>query len=229
LNSFTWSKAIDNASGHLEASNGDNSRVNYRGLANDRGLSSYDQPFNNTTSFTYELPFGRTRRFGSSWNGALDAVAGGWRLTGINVITSGLPVNLTYDASTAFQVGSSLTYRPNVFGDPLEPEATRSPERYLAFDPINGPVRTPTDPGQPFGNVGRNTVRAPSFFQLDLGLHKDFRVTEEARVEFRAEAFNVTNKTNFNAPNGNRSSNAYGTITSTQPWREIQLALRLVF
>jgi hypothetical protein len=55
-----------------------------------------------------------------------------------------------------------------------------------------------------FGNAGRNTVRGPSFFQLDLGLHKDFPVTETHRIEFRAEAFNAFNKTNFNAPVGNR-------------------------
>jgi hypothetical protein len=64
---------------------------------------------------------------------------------------------------------------------------------------------------------------------LDLGLHKDFRVTEGSRIEFRTEAFNVLNKTNFSAPNGNRSNNAFGTITSTMPWREIQMALRFVF
>ncbi|MBL8209019.1 MAG: TonB-dependent receptor, partial [Blastocatellia bacterium] len=49
LNSFTWSKAMDNAAGHLEANFGDNSRGNIRNLANDKGLSNYDQPFNNTT------------------------------------------------------------------------------------------------------------------------------------------------------------------------------------
>jgi hypothetical protein len=225
LNSFTWSKAIDNASGHLESANGDNSRVNIRDLRNERGLSGYDQPFNNTTSFTYELPFGRSRRFGSSWNGGLDAILGGWRLVGINTMTSGLPVNLTYAAASQFQVSTAPTYRPNISGDPLMPEGQRRPEAYL--NPAT--VSIPTDPSQPFGNSGRNNVRAPAFFQFDAGLHKDFRVTEGSRVEFRAEAFNAFNRTNFNAPNSNRSANGFGTITSTQPAREIQLALRFVF
>jgi hypothetical protein len=225
LNSFTWSKAIDNASGHLETANGDNSRVNIRDLRNEKGLSGYDQPFNNTTSFTYELPFGRTRKFGSSWNPVLDAVAGGWRLTGINTMTSGLPVNLTYAPSSQLQVSSAPNYRPNITGDPLTPEAQRSPSNYLNKDT----VVIPTDPSKPFGNAGRNIVRAPKFFQLDLGLHKDFRVTEGSRIEFRTEAFNVLNKTNFMAPNSDRSSNSFGTITSTFPWREIQMALRFVF
>jgi hypothetical protein len=105
------------------------------------------------------------------------------------------------------------------------PEGQRRPEAYL--NPAT--VSIPTDPSQPFGNSGRNNVRAPAFFQFDAGLHKDFRVTEGSRVEFRAEAFNAFNRTNFNAPNSNRSANGFGTITSTQPAREIQLALRFVF
>ena len=225
LNSFTWSKAIDNASGHLETANGDNSRVNIRDLRNEKGLSGYDQPFNNTTSFTYELPFGRSRKFGSNWHPVLDGVAGGWRVTGINTMTSGLPVNLTYSPSSQLQVSSAPNYRPNITGDPLTPEGQRGPTNYL--NPNT--VVVPTDPTRPFGNAGRNIVRAPSLFQLDLGLHKDFRITEGSRLEFRTEAFNILNKTNFMAPDSNRSNNSFGTITSTFPWREIQMALRFVF
>ena len=113
----------------------------------------------------------------------------------------------------------------NLAGDPLTPEDVRGPGNYL--NPAT--VLIPTDPSQPFGNAGRNIVRAPAFFQFDLGLHKDFRPTEATRLEFRTEAFNALNRTNFSAPNSNRSNNAFGTITSTMPAREIQMALRLVF
>ena len=58
LNSFTWSRARDNASGHLETANGDNSRVNYANIDGEFGLSGYNQPLNNTTSVVWELPFG---------------------------------------------------------------------------------------------------------------------------------------------------------------------------
>ena len=64
LNSFTYSRARDNASGHLEVQNGDNSRVNYRDIEAEFGRSGYDQPLNNTTSFVWELPFGKGRKFG---------------------------------------------------------------------------------------------------------------------------------------------------------------------
>ena len=140
-------------------------------------------------------------------------------------MTSGLPVNLTYSPSSQLQVSSAPNYRPNITGDPLTPEGQRGPTNYL--NPNT--VVSPTDPTRPFGNAGRNIVRAPSLFQLDLGLHKDFRITEGSRLEFRTEAFNILNKTNFMAPDSNRSNNSFGTITSTFPWREIQMALRFVF
>jgi hypothetical protein len=105
------------------------------------------------------------------------------------------------------------------------PESERSPSRWL--NPAT--VVVPTDVSQPFGNAGRNIVRAPSLHQLNFGLHKDFSITERQTLQFRMEAFNFLNKTNFNPPNGNRSSGSFGQITSTQPARQIQFALRYAF
>lgn len=239
LNSFTWSKAMDNAAGHLEASFGDNSRGNIRNLANDRGLSNYDQPLNNTTSIVYDLPFGKGRRFATDVNGIVDGVIGGWRMTLINTMTSGLPANLTYSPAAQFVVGSSLTYRPNQ----IQPNLYSSndgvdPNNYLN---INS-VAVPTDRSQPFGNAGRNTVRGPNFFQADLGLHKSFALwNETTRLEFRMEAFNLFNRTNFLVPDTNANNirrdsqgnaiagGAFGTIRGTYPAREIQFALKLLF
>ena len=102
LNSLTLSQAFDNAAGHLETFNGDNSRANFSDLNSEYGRSSYDVPVNNTTSVVYELPFGRNRRFGSNIPRALDAVLGGFRLTVINRITSGRPVNLSYSPGAPF-------------------------------------------------------------------------------------------------------------------------------
>ena len=226
LNSFTWSKAIDNASGHLEAQNGDNSRVNYENLAAEKGLSGYDQPFNNVTTFLYDLPFGQDRRFGSGWSKAADLVAGGWRLSAINFAGSGTPVNLNWGPSAQFQVSGAPTYRPNIAGNPLVPEGQRSISRWLD----SAVVSVPTDPRFPFGNAGRNIVRGPSLHQMNFGLHKDFHITEKFKTEFRMEAFNFFNKTNLGNPNGNRSSGGFGTITGLNgPAREIQFALRFAF
>ena len=227
LNSFTWSKAIDNASGHLETANGDNSRVNIRDLRNEKGLSGYDQPFNNTTSFTYELPFGRTPQVrselasGARWRWRADGV-----LTGINTMTSGLPVNLTYSsvqsASGEQRAELSAEHHRRSADAGRPARSWQLPESRIRLSVR----RIPPDPSaMPDGTSCALRV----LFQLDLGLHKDFRVTEGSRLEFRTEAFNILNKTNFMAPDSNRSNNSFGTITSTFPWREIQMALRFVF
>jgi Carboxypeptidase regulatory-like domain/TonB dependent receptor-like, beta-barrel/TonB-dependent Receptor Plug Domain len=238
LNSFTWSKAMDNAAGHLEANFGDNSRGNIKNLANDKGLSNYDQPFNNTTSVVYDLPFGKGRKFASGIPTVLDYVIGGWRTTLINSVSSGLPANLTYSPASAFQVGSSLTYRPNqLLADLYTPEGQRDPVDYLNILAVS----VPTDRSQPFGNAGRNTVRGPSFWQADLGLHKSFPLWREStRLEFRVEAFNLFNRSNFQVPDTNASNirivngvpapgGSYGRITTTFPARQIQFALKLLF
>ena len=227
LNSFTWSKAIDNASGHLETGNGDNSRVNYADLRNEKGLGGYDQPFNNTTTVLYELPFGRGKKYGSSWSKATDLIAGGWRLSAINFASSGTTVNLTYGPAAAFQVSGAPNYRPNIIGNPVTPAANRTENNWLN----SANVLLPTDRSQPFGNAGRNIVRGPRIDVMNFGLHKEFALTERFKLEFRTEAFNALNRTNFDSPNSNRSSGGFGTITSTNlnPARQVQLALRLAF
>jgi Carboxypeptidase regulatory-like domain/TonB-dependent Receptor Plug Domain/TonB dependent receptor len=228
LNSFTWSKAIDNAAGHLEVFNGDNSRVNYTNLKNEKGVGSYDQRLNLTTTVVYDLPYGKGRRFGSKSNPVLEAVLGGWRGTLINSMGSGLPVNLTYGPATRYTVSGYPAYRPNLLGDPMAPEAQRSIDNY--FNKAN--VALPVDPlhPNPFGNAGRNIARSYALYTTDLGLHKDFSLwREDKKLSFRSEFFNLFNKTNFQAPNSSASNAAFGTIRSTWPARVIQFALKLSF
>jgi hypothetical protein len=226
LNSLTWSRARDNASGHLEVQNGDNSRVNYRDLESEFGRSGYDQPINNTTSFVWELPFGNGRKYANNLNPVVDGFLGGWRVVGINTITSGVPINLSYTPAATSSVSGLPTYRPNLLGDPVTPEDQRTINNYL--NPAM--VEIPTDRSQPFGNAPRNSVRADMFRQFDLGLHKSFGLgREQTRIEARIEAFNLFNTTNFGPANGNRSSSAFGTITSTFPARQLQLGLKVYF
>jgi hypothetical protein len=232
LNSFTWSKAIDNAAGHLESFNNDNSRVNFRNLPGEKGLGSYNQPVNNTTTVVWEIPYGKGRRWGSSANPVLRGVIGGWRVTGINTATAGQPVNISYAPPTLFQVSTlAPTYRPNYAGGSLySPE--RSATNYFNKAAFIAPnTATPNDPSNPFGNLGRNVARTNPIHNLDLGLHKDFPLIREGmRLEFRSEFFNLFNKTNLGAPSANVLAGNFGTITSlSSPARQIQFALKLVF
>jgi hypothetical protein len=226
INSFTWSKAIDNAPGHLENYDGDNSRVNLYEIRGNRAISSYDQPFNDTLSVVYDIPYGKGRRF-DPHNSALNLIAGGWGIDLINTVTSGLPINITYNPPTQGQVSTLVSYRPNLTGQPvLTPNGNRT--NYLNPAAFSLPNFT-----QPFGNAGRNLVRGYAFYELDFGLHKNFNLWSESRyLQFRAEAFNLTNHTNFNVNSGfgtTVNSGGFGTFTQTLPPRQIQLALKLVF
>jgi hypothetical protein len=136
-----------------------------------------------------------------------------------------LPVNITYSPTSQFQVSGLPSVRPNQVGPLDTPEGLRTTNNYLDK---NG-VAIPTDPAKPFGTLGRNTARGYGLFQLDLGLHKEFLLTEKAKLQFRSEIFNLTNQTNFGPPNGNASSSSYGSITNTFPARQVQFALRLAF
>lgn len=224
MNSYTWSKAIDNAAGHLENYNGDNSRVNFYDLASERGLSSYHIPHNNVTSIIYEMPFGRGRKWGSDWNPVVNGILGGWRTTLINTMRSGFPINITYSPVATFQVCSSCSHRPNVTG-PVQ-DNSNDPNQWF----LPGNIHTPTDITRPFGNLGRNVGRMENFYQSDFGLYKQFLLPREgSRVEFRSEFFNLFNVTNFAAPNSNISSSSFGRVTSAFPARQIQFALKLYF
>jgi hypothetical protein len=228
LNSFTWSKVLDNAAGRLEASNGDNSRVNFTDLKHEKGVGSYNQPFNDTTTLVYDLPYGKGRRFGSAANPVAQQVLGGWRTTLINTMASGMPVNLTHGPASQYQVSGLPSYRPNLLGDPMAPLSQRSIDNYFNKDNVVIPVDAQHP--YPFGNAGRNIARGYAFYQADLGIGKDFPLWAEGRhPKFRSESFNLLNKTNFQAPNSTRSSSAFGAIRSAFPARMIQFAMKLVF
>ena len=233
LNSFTWSKAIDNAAGSLENPNGNfPAPQNWYNLAGDKGLSAYDQPFTNITSFIYQVPFGRGRKLNSS-SGVVDAILGGWDITGINTMTSGPTVTPTYSPASTFIVSGiaqdfrgANNYRPNIVGNPVIPEAQRSVTNYL--DRAAFVIPTTLSPS-PFGNAGRNIIRGDAFYQLDAAILKNFAFAERFRLQLRGEAFNLLNKTNLRAPDANVSSGTFGRVTSANDARQLQVALKLSF
>lgn len=244
LNSFTWSKAIDNGSQVLEEPNGNTGTPqDVNNIAADKGIGAYDQPFNNTTSFVWEIPIGRDRWIGGGMNGVLDAIIGGWQINGINTMLSGQPINFRYGPSPvtnnlpSFLGGVAL--RPNITCDPTNTGDRANPTRdYFNPSCFSRPPVT-----APFGNAGRNIARSDRYFNLDLALQKQFRIpiTEQTRLDFRAEFFNVFNKTNFQAANSDAgqitfnasgqvvSTGNFGVISSSFPARQIQFALKFTF
>jgi hypothetical protein len=233
LNSLTLSKATDNGAGSLENSNGNfPAPQDFRNPEADFGLSNYHQPYNNTTSFVWALPFGEGKRWLSSPSPAVEALLGGWELAGIHSLYAGEPVTFTYGPGATFVVSGiaqdfrgANNYRPNVTCDPMAAGAERTINNWFN----RSCVVLPADPSQPFGNAERNSVRGPKFWQFDLVASKRVPLGGPAQLEVRIEAFNVLNKTNFRAPNGIRSAAAFGTITSTFDPRQLQLGFKLLW
>jgi hypothetical protein len=230
LNTFVFSKAIDNASGHLETSGGDDSRVSFTQRRSYKGVSGYNQPLNNTFTVIWEAPFGRGKRFGSGMPLVADLLLGGWNLSQTTTANSGLPVNLIYSPVSRLQVGTIGNIRANVVGNPVLPDSQRTiRELYLDRNAVQEVANNNATVANPYGNAGRNIVVSPGYLGTDLGVHKRFRIREGTNVEFRSEFFNLFNRTNLLAPDPNRSSATFGLISGTFPARQAQLALKLMF
>jgi hypothetical protein len=231
LNSFTWSKSLTDSEQALESGSGYYvaNPQNIYDLKNERGPSSLDVKFINTTSLVFDLPFGRGRKFGANWNRVYDAVLGGWQINTINTANTGTPLDVSYTPGAANDVTGRI---PDYRGEAImRPNVVVNPSG--ASDTINhyygGYAFSVPSANSPFGNAGRNAFRGPSFWQWDLGINKSFSITERARLQFRSEFFNVLNHTNFAIPDSNISDAAFGTIRSTFPARQIQFALKLMF
>ncbi|MGI8672792.1 MAG: carboxypeptidase regulatory-like domain-containing protein [Luteitalea sp.] len=232
LNSLTLSRAEDNGAGSLESPNGNfPAPQDFYNLAAEDALSGYHQPYNNTTSVVWDLPFGRDRRYLADVPAWVDVLLGGWQVAGISTVAAGEAVTFTYIPTAQVQVSGiqqdfrgANNYRPNVVGDPYGDR--NSITNYFNRDTVQVPTGS-----NPFGNAERNSVRGPDFWQIDLALSKNVRlpVGSNTSLQLRAEAFNLLNRTNLRAPVGNRSANSFGSITSTFDPRQLQLGVKLSF
>jgi hypothetical protein len=233
LNSFTWGKAMGNSEQALETYAGyfQANPQNIRNLAAEKGPSTFDVKLNNVTSIVYQVPFGKGRKYGGSMNPFLDAVVGGWEFNTINIAHTGTPLDVVYAASTINDnTGLSNDYRgqaflrPNVSGSAASQSTSQMLNTFFAGYTFTTPLAT-----APYGNVGRNSFRAPSFEQWDFAANKNFRIRESIRLQFRSEFFDLLNHTNFGVPNTRTTDAAFGTIRSTYPSRQIQFAMKLLF
>ncbi|WP_263384350.1 TonB-dependent receptor [Granulicella arctica] len=185
-------------------------------------LSPYDTPQNLAMSGSYQLPVGRGRQFLGTTNKAVDSVLGGWQLQTIVVLRSGVPYTPVISGDRANTgVGSQ---RPILNPAGGSPTFQRSIANW--FDKtryVNAPLYT-------YGNVLANSLRSDMYRQYDASIFKNFNLPHESVMSFRAEFFNISNTTSFNAPNATVDATAGGQVTSTSvPSRDIQFALKYNF
>ena len=234
--SYNYSKSIDNTPGISTSSDGSSAFAqDARNLANERGISDFNVPHRFVASYVYDLPFA------SKSNRAVNAIVHGWQLTGILTLQSGQPFTV-YDGKDESNTAGGAD-RPNIIGDVHI--ANQSPSSWFDSCVLLTTGKTMNcQAGQTpvwqvvasgFGNAGRNILQGPSFKNFDLGVYRQFPITERVRLQFRSEFFNLPNHPNFYLPSGTAESTSFSTITQAndQPQsgaqRQIQFALKVVF
>jgi hypothetical protein len=229
LLSYTYARAIDEA-GAWGANTTPQIAANFD---LEQGPQAQTPRQNLVFSNVYDLPFGRSRRFGSHWNRALDNVIGGWRLSNIMTWRTGLPLNVTLSAS-GVNPANNQTYkfyslnggalRPNLIGNPesgISPEVNRNDFLNTAAFQVQT-LNTP-------GDASRDVALGPGFFNVDLGLAKQIALTERQGLELRLEAFNSTNHTAFGNPGTAFGTSTFGVISTAGNPRIVQMAIRYRF
>jgi hypothetical protein len=219
---YAFGKALDNGGSGFGASSAPQNPYDVRA---DKALSSLNRFHIFSLDYVYQLPFGRGQKYGSNMNRVADAFVGGWEVTGIFSATSGQPFTVGIGRDIANIGARSISQRPNLVGDPYS-GAQNAPDLWINKSAFAEPAP------YTFGNLGRNTLIGPGFAQFDFGGYKNFMITELIRLQFRFEAFNLTNRANFGNPDSNFDDpvGTFGRITglSGRP-REEQVSLKLIF
>ncbi len=228
---YTWSKSIDDTAEELSVygSNAFSQITNNQRAW--RGPSDFDVPQRVVFSWVYELPFGKGKPFLT--DGAMSKVFGGFQVAGSYTYAAGRPFTAFDSAnSSSIDIGEEQAL-PNVIGTPVMPERVTC-WFYVSTNPgckgISGTNAFSLPAPGVFGNSGRNTLRGPGLIDLDASISRNFSITERIKLQFRAEAFNLSNTVAFGLPNANVSGGSPGVITSlvADP-RIMQFALRLSF
>ena len=233
LLSYTLGEALTDAPDHISTSGGGagvdtgtfREPQDAFNLGAERGPAEFDIRHRFVASYVWELPFGQGRRFGSQWNTATDFLLGGWQLSGIHVLQSGLALTATLAGASVLNLGGERRARPNLVGDPELPESERTIQRWFNTDAFAAFTPAP----QAFGNAGVGIMRGPGYANFDFTLAKDFRVDAQRRVQFRTEIFNAFNRANFGPPNIARDSAGFGQILTAGNARIVQFGLKFYF
>jgi hypothetical protein len=207
--SYTWSRTMTESE-YLNPFDTDLHRV----------IGAFDRTHILVTSGIVELPFGRTRRFGTSWGTVADTLLGGWQVSYLWKQQSGAPLGF----------GNYLLKPGMTESDIALPRGQRSLDRWFNIDAFE---RAPAQ--QLVSNV-RTTparlanVRGPGYRVLDLGIMKNLLLGPRMQLQLRGEVYNALNTVNLNNPNTAPTNTAFGVITSQNPFaRQLQLAARLMF
>jgi hypothetical protein len=218
---YTWSKALDDASNP----GADNAEPNFpqdpANLAAEKGLSDFDHRHRFVANFLYEIPF---MKDSAGW---VHAAFAAWQVGGIWTVQSGSPftVNLSTDVANNGEPLSAPSQRPNLLCNPNK--GPKTPAEWFNTACFAVPAAFT------YGNARRDIVIGPGLDNFDATLQKSFPLSETMSLGFRLDIFDFFNHPNFNPPVGPgrtfSTSSSFGAITSAQDPRDMQFSLRLAF
>lgn len=211
---WTLSHSIDDASDPGTTLNETNLPQDVNNMAAEKASSSFDHRQRGVVQFVYNLPFAKQAK---GW--ARLAMAD-WQASGDFTAQSGAPFTVNVSTDQA-NIGAGPAQRPNVSGN--QNNGPHMPDEWLNTSVFSLPAL------YTFGNEPRNAAIGPGLAEVDASLQKSFALTERIRLQFRAEAYNLTNHPNFNIPNRTAFTANFGKISSAQDSRQLQLALKLAF
>lgn len=229
---YTFSKNLDDGTGiaSSQSQNNNQSVMDPRNPLRDYGRSALDFRHQGSGTFSYELPFGSGKRFAKGLSGGANRLVGGWQLNGILTLLSGFPLTPLVSFNQSGNGNQFSPDRPN-----LNPTFQR-PVKVGRVDEWYDPNAFSLPTLGTWGNEGRGVLDGPGLAEFDFSVFKTIPIQERTSLVFRAEFFNITNRTNFGLPNPNvfSSSGAInasaGQITATTGTsRQIQLGLKLTF
>lgn len=216
---YTYSKTLE--SGELESSTVSGSAQDYNALQLEKGRGDTDMRHMVTASLIWNL------NYYHGTFGLLRQIVNGWSISPIITLNSGLPLTPSTGSDNNLD-GNSSNDRPNVvLGvnpvlDPGRPRSAAIAEWFNTGAFVANPVGTD-------GTAGRNILDGPGYRDIDLAIFRDFKFRERFNLQFRAESTNAFNMVSLSAPSTTLSSSAFGSISSAQSMRQIQLGLRLHF
>jgi hypothetical protein len=231
LVAYTFSKLISNTdtiTGWLE-SGGTGGVQNWNNLKGEKSLASFDTPNRLVVSYVLDIPVGKGRKYLSNANGFVNAAIGGWGVQGVTTLQNGFPLHFGTNQNLTNSFGGGS--RPNYVGGCDKSMSGSAQSRLNSW--FNTACFVQPAPFT-FGNEGRTdaSLRAPGIANWDFAAFKDFPIGREgrAKLQLRAEFFNIFNRVQFGYPGQTQGSNSFGIISSqTNTPRLLQVAGRFNF
>jgi hypothetical protein len=224
LMSYTWSRGLSHGRGFFSDGGQTAEPASFWPNPYDReaewGPVPFDVRHNAAAAGIWNLPFGRERRWLADASRWVDGVVRGWSLAFTWKAHTGFPITVL--APDQSQTGAR-SGRPDQVG------SARGAREVGAGRPWFNSAAFVLPKAGTFGNAGVGSLRGPGLNVVDVSLAKDLRLSVRTAVELRADAFNVFNRPQFNAPDRSLTSRTFGQILSAQLSREIQLSVRVTF